>query len=499
MIYDDFPALVVVLPLMSAFIVPFIGYFNKKLIPYFVAFVAFITFIISLFNLDTVLKTGIITYTMGGWVPPYGIEYRIDYLNAFVSTVVVFILFVILIYARKSIEQELPKKTVPYYTLILLLVAGLEGLIVTGDVFNVFVFLEISSLAAYALISVGKSRDALMASINYVVIGTIGASFILLGIGYLYMVTGSLNMMDVAEILPTAYAEYPKVVLAAFAFFLVGFSIKVGLFPLHTWMPDAYAEAPSVGSALLASTFTKVMAYVMIRFMFTIFGPSFVVSTIHATTILSWLAAIAIIMGSVLAIAQTDFKRMLAYSSVSQIGYIILGISLVNQIAMTGGIIHIMNHGIMKGALFMVAGAIVYKKGIRNINDFKGLGKTMPYTSFAFVLAALSMIGVPPTVGFVSKWYLALGAVMAGKWVFVGVIMLSSLLNVVYFWRLFEIMYFSFGEGHHHDEKVKVDEVPFSMLIPTLVFAILTFVLGLLAVYPLREIMAPMVKALLPV
>ncbi|MBN1133390.1 MAG: hypothetical protein JXA38_00370, partial [Methanosarcinaceae archaeon] len=396
MIYDDFPALVVVLPLMSAFIVPFIGYFNKKLIPYFVAFVAFITFIISLFNLDTVLQTGIITYTMGGWVPPFGIEYRIDYLNAFVSTVVVFILFVILIYARKSIEQELPKKTVPYYTLILLLIAGLEGLIVTGDVFNVFVFLEISSLAAYALISVGKSRDALMASINYVVIGTIGASFILLGIGYLYMVTGSLNMMDVAEILPTAYVEYPKVVLAAFAFFLVGFSIKVGLFPLHTWMPDAYAEAPSVGSALLASTFTKVMAYIMIRFMFTIFGPSFVVSTIHATTILSWLAAIAIIMGSVLAIAQTDFKRMLAYSSVSQIGYIILGISLVNQIAMTGGIIHIMNHGIMKGALFMVAGAIVYKKGIRNINDFKGLGKTMPYTSFAFVLAALSMIGVPP-------------------------------------------------------------------------------------------------------
>jgi len=492
MIYDDFPALIVVLPLFAAFTVPIIGYFSKKSVPYFVSLVTFIAFLISIFNLQTVMSSGTISYTMGGWEPPWGIEYRIDYLNAFVSIVVIFIIFIVSIYSRKSIENELPGKTVPFFIIFLLLTAGLQGLIVTGDIFNVYVFLEISSLAAYALIAVGSNRNALMASLNYLIIGTVSASFILLGIGYLYMVTGTLNMADMANILPAAFDERPKVVLAAFAFFLVGFSIKVGLFPLHTWMPDAYSQAPSAVSALLASTFTKVAAYVMVRFMITIFKPDFIISTVNANIILAWLAAIAIIAGSVLAIAQTDFKRMLAYSSVSQIGYIILGIALLNQMAMTGGIIHIMNHGIMKAALFMVAGAIIYKTGIRNINDFKGLGKTMPYTSAAFTLVALSMIGVPPTVGFVSKWYLALGAIEANMWVFVGVIMLSSLLNIVYFWRVFENMYFYRAEGG------KVDEVPLSMLLPILILAALTFLLGLLALYPLKEIMAPMVQILLP-
>lgn len=492
MIYDDFPALIVVLPLIAAFTVPIIGFFNKKIIPYFVSLITFIAFVISIFNLRTVMDSGTISYTMGGWIPPMGIEYRIDHLNAFVSIVVIFIIFIVSIYARKSIEKELPGKTVPFFTLFLLLTTGLQGLIVTGDIFNVYVFLEISSLAAYALIAVGNSRNALMASLNYLIIGTVSASFILLGIGYLYMVTGTLNMGDMAHLLPAAFDERPRVVLAAFAFFLVGFSIKVGLFPLHTWMPDAYSQAPSAVSALLASTFTKVAAYVMIRFMITIFGPEFIISTVHTNTILTWLAAIAIIMGSVLAIAQTDLKRMLAYSSVSQIGYIILGVSLLNHMGMTGGIIHIMNHGIMKGALFMVAGAIIYKTGLSNINDLKGIGKKMPYTSAAFVLVALSMIGIPPTVGFVSKWYLALGAIEAGMWIIVGVIMLSSLLNIVYFWRVIENMYF------HHADGGKVDEAPMSMLLPILILAVLTFLLGLLAAYPLREIMAPMVQILLP-
>lgn len=492
MIEDNTPVLVVVLPLMSAFAVPCIGYYRKKLIPYFVSLVTLLAFVFSIHNLSTVIQNGRISYTLGGWEPPWGIEYAIDYLNGFVSVVVIFIIFMVSIYAKQSADQELQGKTIHFYTLFLLLTAGLQGLIVTGDIFNIYVFLEISSIAAYALISVGKSRDALMASINYLIIGTVSASFILLGIGYLYMVTGTLNMADLADLLRPAFDERPKVVLAAFAFFLVGFSIKVGLFPLHTWMPDAYSQAPSAVSAMLASTFTKVAAYVMIRVMFTIFQPDFLISTVNAHTILAWLAALAIIVGSVLAIAQTDFKRMLAYSSVSQIGYIILGVALMNQIAMTGGIIHIMNHGIMKAALFMVAGAIIFKTGIRDINDFKGIGKTMPYTSAVFTIVALSMIGVPPTVGFVSKWYLALGAIEAGMWIFVGVIMLSSLLNIVYFWRVFENMYFYRAEGG------KVDDVPLSMLLPIIILGVLTFLLGLLALYPLEEIMAPMVQILLP-
>jgi len=492
LITDHLPVLTVVIPLIAGFLTPMIGWIDRRLCWYWVMLTMFAVLLMTSSNLYTVITSGTIHYHLGGWTPPIGIEYVIDLLNGFVCIIIAFIGLMVAIYSIESITKELPNKIIPFYSIFLLLVTGLMGMTITGDIFNFYVFLEISSLAAYALIAMGDRGDGVVASFNYLIMGTVAASFILLGIGYLYAVTGSLNMADMQNLLPVIYDS--KVVLAALAFFMVGFSIKIGLFPLHAWLPDAYTHAPSAASALIAGLMTKVGAYAMIRFMFSVFTPAFVIDITRMAEILTWAAALAIIVGSVLAIAQSDIKRMLAYSSISQIGYILLGVGLVNVIGMQGGLLHILNHSLMKCALFLVAGAIFYKTGIRNLHQFQGLGKKMPVTTTVFLIAGLSMIGVPGTVGFTSKWYLALGSINAGQWIFVIVILISSLLNIVYFWRVFDNIWF----GHPHEvEHIKRDEAPLSMLIPMVILAVLCIFFGLFAYYPLHYVLEPLSNALL--
>ena len=492
LITDHLPVLTVVIPLIAGFLTPIVGWIDRKLCWYWVMLTMFVVLLMTSSNLYTVITSGTIHYHLGGWTPPIGIEYVIDLLNGFVCIIIAFIGLMVGIYSIESITKELPNKIIPFYSIFLLLITGLMGMTITGDIFNFYVFLEISSLTAYALIAMGDRGDGVVASFNYLIMGTVAASFILLGIGYLYAVTGSLNIADMQGLLPVIYDS--RVVLAALAFFMVGFSIKVGLFPLHAWLPDAYTHAPSAASALIAGLMTKVGAYAMIRFMFSVFTPEFVIDITRMAEILTWAAALAIIVGSVLAIAQSDIKRMLAYSSISQIGYILLGVGLVNVIGMQGGLLHILNHSLMKCALFLVAGAIFYRTGIRNLHQFQGLGKKMPVTTTVFLIAGLSMIGVPGTVGFTSKWYLALGSIEAGQWIFVIVILISSLLNIVYFWRVFDNIWF----GHPHEvEHIKRDEAPLSMLIPMVILAALCIFFGLFAYYPLHYVLEPLSNALL--
>jgi len=492
LIIDHLPVLTVVIPLIAGILTPMVGWIDRRLCWYWVMLTMFAVLLMTSSNLYTVITSGTIHYQLGGWAPPVGIEYVIDLLNGFVCIIIAFIGLMVAIYSIESITKELPNKIIPFYSIYLLLITGLMGMTITGDIFNFYVFLEVSSLTAYALIAMGDRGDGVVASFNYLIMGTVAASFILLGIGYLYAVTGSLNMADMQSLLPSIYDS--RVVLAALAFFMVGFSIKVGLFPLHAWLPDAYTHAPSAASALIAGLMTKVGAYAMIRFMFSVFTPAFVIDITRMAEILTWAAALAIIVGSVLAIAQSDIKRMLAYSSISQIGYILLGVGLVNVIGMQGGLLHILNHSLMKCALFLVAGAIFYRTGVRNLHQFQGLGKKMPVTTTVFLIAGLSMIGVPGTVGFTSKWYLVLGSINAGQWIFVAVILISSLLNIVYFWRVFDNIWF----GHPHEvEHIKRDEAPLSMLIPMVILAFLCIFFGLFAYYPLHYVLEPLSNALL--
>ena len=474
------PILIVVIPLLAAFFCPLIGLWRKGLCYFWVIIALLLCVLASIDTLFTVIGSGTIHYHLGGWLPPFGIEYVIDHLNAMMLIVVSIISLIVAIYSKPNVEQELPKKVVYFYTVFLLQVAGFLGIVITGDLFNLYVFLEIASLAGYALIAVGED-GAPLATFRYIVMGTIGACFYLLGISYIYIATGSLNMADVQQLLPKLY--HSKVILTAIAFLLVGLAIKMALFPVHVWLPDAYTKAPSASSALIASLMTKISLYVMIRVLFTVFKPQLSTKLLPVTDIMAWAGFVAICGGAIMALAQTDFKRMLCYIVVAEVGYIVGGVGLANTTAMKGAILHILNDAVMTAGLFTVAGIIMYKMGHHDLSDFKGLFKKMPFTMSAFVIGALSIIGVPPTCGFFSKWYLIQGAVIAKHWAFIVALLGSSLINVILFFRIIEIGYVFHDshERHTHNSvgAIVTDEAPLIMLIPTISMAVAIILIGL--------------------
>ena len=376
-------------------------------------------------------------------------------------------------YALLSAEQEIPENKIPlFYSAFLLCLAGLLGITQTGDIFNVFVFLEISSLSSYALISLGKQRQALTSAYQYLIMGTLGATFFLIGVGLIYSETGTLNMMDLAQRLPEVIDL--KTVHTGFAFIMIGFALKLALFPLHLWLPNAYTYAPTVISVFLAATATKVALYVMLRVLFTVFPGGFAAET--PTGDLFILSGIAgILIASVYAIYQVDVKRLLAYSSVAQIGYMAMGIGFASAMGVTASIVHLFNHALMKGALFMAIGAIIYRIGACRIENIQGLGRQMPWTFGAIVVGGLSLIGVPGTAGFISKWYLVLAALEQQAWISVAVILIGSLLAVVYVGKVIETLYFKPAA----ESNLAIKEAPMLLLIPAWVLVLANLYFGL--------------------
>ncbi|MAF65445.1 MAG: cation:proton antiporter [Planctomycetes bacterium] len=434
------PALQIVIPLLAA---PLCVALRASRAAWLIAVTAcWSSLAVAISLLRRVLAEGeAISYHVGGHAPPHGIELRVDALNAFVLVIVTGISAVVVSASRASLSEELPEKRhYLYFAATLLCMTGLLGMTVTGDAFNVFVFLEISSLSAYSLISMGRTRRALTAAYQYLVMGTLGGTFILLGIGLLYMATGSLNMADLAERL--CGMESNRTVQAALAFIVLGASIKLALFPLHIWLPNAYAFAPAMVTAFLAATATKVAFYVLVRFLFGVFGTDFAFDAMHLDRVLMPLALLAMFSASTVAIFQRDLRRMLAFSSVAQIGYMVLGLSFASELGLAGGIVHLFNHAVIKSCLFLVMAAIAIGVGSTNIEDLRGIGRRMPLTMAAFVVGGLSLIGVPLTVGFVSKWILVRAALEAGLWPVAAMILASSLLAVVYVWRVVEVAWF---------------------------------------------------------
>ncbi len=475
------PVLIVVIPLVSAFLTLVIGLWKKRLCYPFVIIALSLSLFSCIVTLNTVMKSGTIHYYLGNWDPPWGIEYVVDHLNALVLVFVSFISLMVAIYSKESIEQEIPEKVTFFYTVFLLQVTGLLGIVVTGDMFNLYVFLEIASLAGYALIAIGED-GAPLASFRYVVMGTIGACFYLLGVGYLYIMTGSLNMADLTHLLPNLY--HSKVIMVAFVFFIVGVAIKMALFPLHAWLPDAYTHAPSAVSALLAPLMTKVGVYVLIRILFTVFRPEFPIKILHATDIMAWFGTFAILFGGIMALSQTDFKRMLCYIIVAEIGYMVGGIGMANATAIKGAIFHIINDMFMAACLFLIAGIVMHETGGHDISDFTGMFRRMPFTAAIFTIGALAVIGVPPTCGFFSKWYLLLGGIQARHWGFVMALLLCTLINVALFFRVIDKGLYVHALEHkleHASEpkELQFHEAPLSMLIPGFIIAIAIFLIGI--------------------
>jgi multicomponent Na+:H+ antiporter subunit D len=472
MISDHYPILLIVIPLIAAPLCSLVS--NTKLAWIITAIATWLSFALSVVLLLKIQAAGAWSYELGGWQPPWGIEYHIDILAAFVLTIVSSFGAITITSTRVLVEHEIEQhKHGFFYTAFLLCFTGLLGIVATGDAFNVFVFLEISSLSAYALIAMGDNRKSVTAAYEYLIMGTIGATFILIGIGLLYMQTGTLNMLDLKARIP-ALTEL-KSVHAAFAFFTVGICLKLALFPLHHWLPNAYAHAPSMVTIFLAATATKVALYLLYRVFYTIFGFEFSFDLLHLHYVLLPLSILAIVISSFNAIFQPGLKRLLAYSSLAQIGYMTLGIALQTKAGLVASIMHLFNHAYIKGALFMCVACLLTRTKSTSLANLSGMGKVMPWTSAAFFVGGLGLIGIPTTSGFISKWYLVNAILELGWWWLAIIVVSTSLLAVVYIWRVIEFLYFRTPKAGLEN----LQEAPLTLLITTWIVILSTLYFGL--------------------
>lgn len=476
---EQLSILLIVIPLMVAPITALIP--SGKVTWFLTLAVCLISLGISGWILIEVIDGEHIIYELGGWKPPWGIEYKIDSLNAFVALIVSGIGALACLFAYRSVPDEIDKKSIPlFYAAFQLCLLGLLGIALTGDIFNLFVFLEISSLATYALISMGKSRRALTAAFSYLILGTIGATFFLIGVGFLFAASGSLNTADIASRFDT-FTDM-RLVETALIFMVLGVALKAAIFPLHSWLPNAYGQAPSAVSVFLSATATKVSIYVLLRILYDLYPIAYWVDMLLPQIMLS-LGCVAVIYGSYRACQQVEMKRLLAFSSIAQIGYMVIGLSLVNQLGLTATILHLFNHALIKSTLFIGAGILLYRANTTELGSLRGLGKDMPWTFAAITLAGLSLIGVPGTVGFVTKWYLLEAAVEKGMWIVVITIVIGSVLAIAYVWKIVENLYFRSKRKIHIQDvpsgDIAIARAPKTMTIALWIGAILCIFFGL--------------------
>ena len=474
---QHFHVLIVLLPLSAALLSPLFSYLHRQAGKWIAILSLFGAFLCSVGLLLQVVANGgeAIHYWMGDWMPPLGIEFVVDPINGVIVTMITFVALCSAIYSTPFLKKNNWLYMGGYYTLMALLCVGLSGMTLTGDAFNLYVYLEIASLSGYGLIALGGNKGTL-AAFRYLLIGTIAASLYLLALGFMYSMTGSLNMADLSVLLQDKM-DSPLIIMSI-ALLIAAFGIKAALFPFHGWQPDAYTYSHPGAAPLISGVMSKVPAYAMLRFFFYLFGAQHLFVQ-HGLTVVGILGALGIILGSVMAIAQDDFRRMLAYSSVAQIGYIGVGLAIGSFYGLIGAVLHIINHAFMKGSLFMVIGGVRYRFGEVSISKLGQIGKKMPFTVFTLVVAALAMIGIPPTGGFFSKWYIMLGAMQTEQYIYVAVLVISSLLNAVYFFRVLENVFINPDPGLKElNPPTGKLELPLQMLIPIVVFGIAILALG---------------------
>ena len=472
--YAHFPALQVIVPMLTA---PLVVLFRARGLAWLAATAtSMVAFAIAITMTGVVLNGSVSRYEMGAWPAPYGIELSVDAFSALVLLLITGASTFALLAGRISIDREIdPSRQPLFYSAWLLTLAGLAGIVVSADAFNVFVFMEIASLASYVLIAGGPDRRALPAVFKYLIMGTIGATFYLIGIGLIYLMTGTLNLADMELRIHEVADQKP--ILAAAGFITVGLALKAAVFPLHLWLPNAYRYAPNIVTVFLAACATKVSLYVLLRFDFSVFQPNLVNHNLQFSYFMMPLAMLAVLVASGSALFEKNIKRLLAYSSVAEVGYILLGASLVSINGLTAGIIHMFNHSLAKGALFLSVACLGVRFSGLQLADIAGAARSMPWTMAAFVLAGLSLIGIPGTAGFITKWFLITAALEAGGLgiAVIGVVALGSLVSAAYIWRVVEAAYF----GAPGSAVAQPREAPILLLAVTGVIAIANVYFGL--------------------
>ncbi len=437
-------------------------------------------------------------YELGGWSPPIGINWVLDGFSNLMLVIINLISFTATLFSSKYMEQYTAKYK--YYSLFLLMVAGMNGVVLTGDMFNLFVFLEIASVASYALVAFGGNHEELEASFKYLILASIGSTLILFGIAFTYGATGYLNMASIASTISSGGRN--PILLFAVVFFIVCFGIKAALVPFHPWLPDAHPSAPAPISAMLSGVLIKALGiYALTRVLFNVIG---------MTTVFGWVliavGVLSMVVGVFLAVGQWDFKRLLAYHSISQMGYVILGIGLGGYIlssggeqsaamlAILGGIFHLANHSVFKSLLFLCSGSIEYSAGTRQLKEMGGLLEQMPLTRATCTIASLSIAGVPPFNGFWSKLIIIIAAFQAGFPWLAAITILVSFVTLISFLKVLRYAFL----GKLPEALRQVRESPAIMAIALVILAILCTGMGLLLVPGVREvILDPAVAALL--
>jgi multicomponent Na+:H+ antiporter subunit D len=459
---NHLPALQVVVPMLTAPILMLLR--DARLCWVAGLLTSGMSFAVAVALTSAVLAGADISYAMGGWAAPYGIELRVDELSAVLLLVTTGASTLALLAGRVSLVEQVGASRQPLFlTAWLLALAGLVGILVSGDAFNIFVFMEISSLATYILVAGGPNRRALPAVFKYLITGTVGATFYLIGVGMVYMMTGTLNISDM-EVRLASVADTNLVYVAA-GFITIGLALKAAIFPLHAWMPNAYTFAPHVVTVFIAACSTKISLYVLLRMDFFVFQKNLVDHELQFAFFLMPLAVLGILFGSIAAIFEQNIKRVLAFSSVAQLGYILLGASLVSVAGFNASVLHLFNHALAKTALFLAVACLGMRFARLRIREVQGAGRQMPWTLTAFAVAGLSLIGIPGTAGFVSKWALITAVLEKGALgvALVVLIVVSSLLAIVYIGRIVERLWF----GEPPGDNPAVREAPALMLAVT--------------------------------
>lgn len=444
-IMTNLPIFIVLLPLFTAFFLPTIA--RKIRLVEALVFLAGLLLVVATVCLSFILikRGGVpIIYELGGWSAPWGIELKIDNLSVFFLLVVALVSLPVSLFGQNNLHKDLggTKNTARFYTLYLLLIGSLAAMAFTNDLFNIFVLVEVSTLSCCALVSSRNTPKAAKAAFSYLILASVGSALILGGIGFLYIITGHLNIGFAFMELANVWLDSPHVVWLAFAFFLVGFSLKIAFFPLHLWLPDAHSAAPTPASAILSGLAIKGYFICFIKILYNVFGSS-LIKALSINRLLLLLGMVAIIAGSLLAIIQDELKRRLAYSTVAQVGYLFVGLGFLNTQGLTGTLLYLAGHAICKSILFLAAGAIISATGKEKVSELAGVGRKMPLTMAAFTLASLGLIGIPLLPGFIGKWHLISGSLTAGQYLPVVVIIIGSVLCAVYLLPLVRTAYFA--------------------------------------------------------